>query len=511
MKKLLIYFLLSSAILFQSCEKFLQEDPRSLVTPDKFFRTPADAVAAVNGVYVALLKSEVISNQNFFVSELTADDAFYAGTPVFERDQLNLLTFDEKSTYFRDVWANRYRAISRANEILLYVNSSNAGALADRVRAEACFLRAFSYFDLVRWFGDVPLVTKVVSDPFPAKTSLSIVYDQIIEDLKYAEQYLDDKYAYMDPNGGRVTKAAAKGLLGKVYLTMAGEPLKKTEMFALAELKLKEVIDNRVQYGLAFQPVYRDMFPILPTDATKALNTENMFYSRSHSTLSSVSGSWSFNRIQTWTRQFNFRASSDIINPTETNATGVYQRNDLRRKTNVGRTRGTTLVDIDATGSAISGASAIVVTKYIDFGNTSNSAIDLPILRYTEVLLMYAEALIEQNKDLDIAKGYINMTRGRGGIGNTTAVGQVALRTELRAERHREFFFEGIRRNDLVRWGIYNQTVKAAKQRSFQYHRNSSIGNIDYMDDLKYILFPIPYNDLVANINLVQNTGYVGR
>jgi hypothetical protein len=395
--------------------------------------------------------------------------------------------------------------------VLTYVNSSNAGDLSDRIRAEAAFLRAYAYFDLVNWFGNVPLVTIVDSNLFPSNNSSLEVYNQIIADLKFAEERLDDRYAYLDLNSGRATKAAAKALLGKVYLTMAGEPLNKKEMYAMAESKLKEVIDNSAKYGLNFQTVYRDMFPVFPTDATKAVNTENIFYNRNNSTLSSVSGSWSFNRLQTWTRQYNFRPSSDIITPIETNPTGVYSKNDLRRKVNVGRTKGTTLIDVDATGSAISGASAIVATKFIDFGNTSNAAFDIPLIRYTDVLLMYAESLIEQNKDLDIAKGYINMTRSRGGIGNTTAVGQDPLRIELRAERHREFFFEGLRRNDLVRWGIYNQTVKDAKARSFQYYKSASIGNIDYMDDPKYILFPIPYNDLVANRNLVQNTGYVGR
>lgn len=512
MKRIGSIMLVVAALSIQSCEKFLEEDPQSMITPGNFYKGPTDAVTAVNSVYIAALRNEVVNIEHFFLNEMTADDAYYVGTAVVERDGLNLLTWDDKNSMFKNVWANRYKAINRANEVLIYVNSANAGSLSDRVRAEAYFMRAFCYFDLVRWFGDVPLITGLAAeDPYAKRSAAADVYNQIIEDLKIAEVNLADKYDYMDANGGRATKGAAKALLGRVYLTMAGAPMNKAGMYAEAEKKLKEVIDNKAIYGYEFMPVYKDMFPIAPSDANKRLNTETIFYTRCHSTLSVVSGSWSFNRIALWTRAQGIRPGIDAIASSDTSSTAVYRKDDLRRKSNLGTQKGAyptttaspyTLYDLNDPASL---NQTILATKYLDIVNGNNGANDFVWLRYSDVLLMYAETLIEQNKNLDVAKGYINMTRNRAGIGNTTAVTQVELNNELRAERRREFFFEGLRRFDLLRWNNYSQSLKGAKARSYYYYRKAGIGSNSYMDNPNLKLFPIPNNELVTNPNMTPN------
>ncbi|MFH6991716.1 RagB/SusD family nutrient uptake outer membrane protein [Flavobacterium sp. FlaQc-48] len=519
MKKILTIMLVITTLGMQSCDTFLEEDPKGLITPDNFYNNPTDAVTAVNAVYIAALRSEVLGVEPFFLNELAADDTFYTGTATAERDGMNLLTWDDKSSLFQNTWANRYRAITRANEVLIYVNSSNAGALSKRVRAEACFMRAFCYFDLVRWYGDVPLVTGLATaDLYPSRSPRAAVYNQIIEDLKIAENDLDDKYSYMDANGGRATKGAAKSLLGKVYLTMAGAPMNMTEMYAEAEKKLKEVIDNSATYGYKFMPVYSDMFPRSPNDGNKALNTETIFYTRCNSTLSAVGGSWSFSRMGLWTRSQGFMPSSDAIASSDNTPNALYNKVDLRRKSNLGTTQGaypTTaaspfiVYDLNDPYSTPTGRTKFIV-KYLDFVNGTNGANDFVWLRYSDVLLMYAEALIEQGKNLDVAKGYINMTRNRAGIGNTTAITQVELREELRKERHRELFFEGQRRFDLVRWNIYAQAVKGAKERSYFFYKKLNIGDNSYMEGDYLKLFPIPKNELITNPNIKdhQNPGY---
>jgi hypothetical protein len=516
MKKLLSIILIAFSLIMQSCDRFLEENPQSQITPDNFYKTPTDAITAVNAVYVAALKNEVINLEYLWLNEMTTDDAFYTGTAIVDRDAMNLLTYDDKRTFFQSVWANRYKAINRANEVLIYVNQTNAGNISNRVQAEARFMRAFCYFDLVRWFGDVPLFTGFGSDnPYPKRAPMKDVYSQIIEDLKFAETNLDDKYSYMDVNGGRATKGAAKALLGRVYLTMAGAPLKETGMYAEAEKKLKEVIDNKTTYGYEFMASYTNMFPKSPNDINKGTNTETIFYTRSTAGLSAVGGSWSFHRIGQWITSYGFKAAYDVIASSDTFPTAIYKTTDLRRKSNLGKTKGAyptvannpyTIVDIDVTGTAANGT-AINTVKYIDIINGNNSANDFLWLRYTDVLMMYAEALIEQNKSLDIALGYINMTRNRAGIGNYTgAQNQAEVRAELRAERRREFLFEGMRRHDLIRWGILAESVKASKTRSFLYYKKAPIGDISYIDNTtKYTLFPIPNNELVTNPNMTPN------
>ena len=514
MKKLLLIILIAQCFLLGACKKFLEEDPKSQVTPTNFYRTPTDAITAVNSVYVALLRSEVINLEHFWLNEMAADDAFYTGSAVADRDGMNLLTFNALNGLVQKVWENRYKAINRANEVLLYVNATNAGNVSARVRAEACFLRAFAYFDLVRWFGDVPLFTGLsAQDPYPVKAPAGDVYKQIIEDLKYAENNLDDTYDYMSKDGGRATKGAAKALLGKVYLTMSGYPLKQLDKLPEAEKELKEIIDNKALYGYEFMPNYRDMFPIAPNDNNKKANTETIFYTRGNATLSAQSGSWSFNRLAQWIISYGFRASVDAFASSDTSATAVYDKKDLRRKANFGAVKGAypttssnpyTITDLNNKDSN----ATVTTVKYLDIINGNNSATDFVWIRYSDVLLMYAETLIEQNKSLSVARDYINMTRNRAGIGNTTATTQEELRQELRAERRREFFFEGLRRNDLIRWGIFPTAVKDGKTRSFRYYKKADIGDLSYIDDPRALLFPIPNNEIVTNPNMVQNEGY---
>ena len=233
-----------------SCTKFLQEDPKSYITPTNFFKTTNEVIAAANGIYQAARYEVASGVPPIYLTEILSDDGALGGTAVGERLELDQLRYTSQDVTMASVWASSYTVINRANTVIFYIDSTafpNAGTICRRVIAEAKFWRAYTYFRLVRLWGDVPLVStpSVNGEIYPARSNSTLVYNQIIEDLKYAEQNLDPYYGYNDAlNGGRATAVAAKALLGKVYLTMSGYPLKDSSKIQMASDKFNEIITN---------------------------------------------------------------------------------------------------------------------------------------------------------------------------------------------------------------------------------------------------------------------------
>lgn len=285
--KIGINIILFSALtlLSSSCKKFLAEEPKGLITNANFWQTDADAIAGVNGVYQAMRVDVGNGIPPIYMVELISDDGALSGTALGERLELENVVYNAQHSYPKQIWTNAYKAIDRANNVLLYVQDSvkMKPSVVRRVRAEAQFLRAFNYFRLVQLYGDVPLMLEPADiskgNLLPSRSLTKDVYDVIIKDLQYAELNLDDFYDYNNAvNGGRATKASAKALLGKVYLTMAGFPLNDASKYQLAADKLKELIDNKSQYNVDLNTNYANIFSAAV--ATKAADKERIFYTR---------------------------------------------------------------------------------------------------------------------------------------------------------------------------------------------------------------------------------------
>ena len=373
MKKIL-YILIAVLLTVSSCKKFLEEKTNGLITSNTFYKTQADVTAAVNGVYQAM-RSDVIDGSLWpiLTPELISDDGIAAGTVTGERLDLDNVTYNSQHSYIQRTWAGAYRVIDRANNVLFYTRNGIQmdSVLLARLRAEAKFLRAFYYFRLVQLFGDVPVmlepadVTKNNLQP-PRSPSIA-VYRQIIEDLQDAETNLDDTYTYTSANGGRVTRAAAKTLLGKVYLTMAGYPLNDHSKYQLAADKLKEVIDNKTTFNLDINANYASMFS---SDITlKTADKERIFYIKGSSGF--PAGLQAFTRLKyTYVQYALVRPSNDYFPYTFKAGTTVYA--DL--------SGGTTVPSVQA-DDVMSAALPIGFTysyggaKYNDFYMSSNGFI----------------------------------------------------------------------------------------------------------------------------------------
>lgn len=245
MKKVLIIVIHSLLLLFvlSGCKKTLQEKPKTFVSPDGFFTSPASYELTVMGIYRTIPNtlgySGWLTRESFSDIIGTVSGAYEQGLPVYQNNH---------QPFFynvRDQWANHYAIIKDANFTLKKLDEATVLSASQKsaLTAEVRFLRAYAYFQLVQLYGDVPLRTEPLEDLGNvqiARNPQTDVYNLILEDLAFAETNLPDNA----PVVGRVYKLVATALLAKVYLTMAGNPLNQTQYFTNARDKAIAVINS---------------------------------------------------------------------------------------------------------------------------------------------------------------------------------------------------------------------------------------------------------------------------
>jgi len=244
LSKYLILGIIFSALLFHGCEKFLDIDPQGQLTQEAFPVTEADALLATNAVY-ATLREWHYNSGGYPILDIMSDDAHRGSNP---NDQISTLgpydSFDfTPAQDGLDRWWNElYKGVKRTNVVIdLVPGIAMDPELRDRYVAEASFIRGLLYFDLVRAWSGVQIVTSTEPVPNLPRSTADQVYARIIEDLENAIKYLPEKSEYNSANAGRATKGAANSLLAKVFL-FKGD-------YASAEPLLMEVI-NSDEYGL---------------------------------------------------------------------------------------------------------------------------------------------------------------------------------------------------------------------------------------------------------------------
>jgi hypothetical protein len=478
-----------------ACQDLLEEDPKDQVFVDNFFQTENDAFAAVNSVYAILNSTSsaptfggAYHSSYWVAAGLASDEMENRLAGAVDLDQLETFTHTPVNSALYDFWSLAYKGISNANFAVGGIPQVNMdAALKNRLLGEARFLRALLYFDLVRMFGDVPLVLSLDAPLTPPRSPKEEVYAQIISDLEFAKQNLPDNYP-PDNGLGRATKGAATGLLAKVFLTRGEWQRSITE---------SEAILNNPQYGL-----YEDF-----ADAFKIPNENGK------ETLFSVGFGTANNSISFWeVGQFNVRLLPKKLSGAipGVNAQGwqvatqnlydSYHPQDRRREV----TFLTTIENTDGSTTTVEPH----IQKYWDktteplAGNTDH---DFPYLRYADVLLMYAEALNELNNGpTPAAYEAINRVRERARFNGTEelpilpdlqGLSYQEFKDAILLERRHEFVAEGKRWFDLVRFGKLEELVPVAKPgvqpQPFHY------------------LFPIPQGEIDLNQNLLpQNQGY---
>ncbi|MBF9223865.1 RagB/SusD family nutrient uptake outer membrane protein [Hymenobacter ruricola] len=472
--KILLLSLLTLGLTLGSCEKFLEEKPYDFLAAENFYQNEGDAIAGLNGVFNALLPQTYYGRTGWQITELPAE-LIRVGSSTDERAQLSRFTFTPTNTEINSWWTNSYRMINRANDVIEKVPAITMDEVRkNNIVGNARFLRALGYFDLVRCFGDVPLVTATVKGPNdelrPSRTPLAQVYDQIIKDLQFAEAncYPENKIATGEK--GRVSSGAATAVLAKVYLTRANSTAAQPTDNQKA-LDACNTVINSNQYSLL--PVYGDVF-----NPDKENGPEHIF---------SIQFDLPPNTGSIIVRQFLPSQLNGLGTFTvEDSLVRAYRTNDVRRAWNISNQAGTTTL------------ARYYFNKFRDDKRIVNdSRCNYLITRYADVLLMQSEARNNLNANDPLKYEGYNKVRQRAGIAQWLPITRVTTKDAfvdmLVRERGWELVQEGHRWFDLVRLGRLQEREKAIFNRTV---------------DNKYLLFPIPQPEMVLNPNLTQNPGY---
>ena len=491
-------WLLCAALLVSgsACSDFLEETDRTNFTVDNYFTKPEHATSAVNSIYDNL-KTTTGGGFNGapwmmleFGTGLANTELGQAQNSIFVRNLVN--TSDNE--YSRVYWVASYKGIGNANLVIAKLPAITMDEVAKkRALGEALFLRAHYYYNLVRIFGKAPLITapvELTSDTlYPDQATEEAVYKQIVDDLIAAEAA---GLPFTDPSG-RVSTGAVKSLLASVYLTMAGYPLQKgAEYFKKAADKANEVITAN-QFSLF--PTYDDLH-----SPAKKNGGENIFMVQ-FATNIQPSG-W-----QTSIIPYNqgISAYSDQTGAIFANKEFVesYEKGDKRAEEKQFYYRTYTLRS-DRTKTIDLGG--YYIYKHFDTQaqlTTANSDLNWPLLRYAEVLLIYAEAANEASGPTAEAYEAVNKIRRRAKLPDLAGLTKEQLRESVWKERWYELSFENKTWFDMARLRkAFNVSTKVFE--GFIGHKFS------YGPVLKEreLLFPIPTAEIRNNNKLKQNTGY---
>jgi starch-binding outer membrane protein, SusD/RagB family len=487
--KLIIFLTAISIAGVYSCKK-LDENPSSVIVVQQFYKTASDATSAVNAAYSTLNSDPagdfpLYGRQLNLLVENGSDNQVYSPSNTNpDVRALGTATYISSNSRVQKVWQQLYYGINRANIAIDNIPAIQMDTtLRDRLVRESKFIRGLLYFNLVRLYGAVPLILHNPTTINPnallvGRTSVDSVYLQIVSDLKDATN-LPKSYGGADL--GRATGGAAHTLLAKVYLTR--------QNWADALTQLNIVINGG--YGYALFPNYYDAFQ----KATKN-GKEHIFSVQFETNLGAVNStqylSESFTSFNTQTWPIDVPADSSLYR--------LFSTTDTRRAVTFYSS-----VYNAATGQTVVYSNQYVpyFNKFVDYSLTplsiqAQSGINYPVLRYADVLLMYAEAQNELSGG-PTADAYaaINQVRTRANVPNLTAsLNQSDFRDSVFLERRKEFIQEGHRWFDLVRQG--GTTLVDAL------HKNP----VKSAASAKNTLFPIPLVEVQLNSKLTQNPGY---
>lgn len=463
MKKILVLASLATLLMTSCGDSFFDLEPASSVTIDKVYKTASDYNVAVIGCY-AKLQSQV----NFYTEccEYRSDNLSLDAPTAGTQDRYDIDHFTEKPSngILSSYWANFNNNVYRCNLLLDQIDGANfAENLKKQYKGEAMFIRALNYFNMYRIWGGVPATKHVVSAAEALKVarySDEQMFDLIAGDLKEIvdNNYLPETYSSADM--GRATSGAAKALLGKVYLTFH----KWTE----AKDILSFLVNRKIQLVSPIAQVF---------NVDNKNNNEIIFAVHFNKEIEGEGHSY-------W---YNLTNASDDTNQTSS-LLNTFPTGDTRKDL-------ITYVQVEKNVRLMN---KFYDTKSPTFKTVGNDQI---LLRYADVLLMYAEALNEIQYDASegsLALKYLNAVRQRAGISNLTVKQlptQEKFRKGILVERQREFPYEGQRWFDLVRMG-FAKSVMA----------ENGVEIKDYQ-----LLFPIPQQEIekVGDKSILwQNPGY---
>ncbi|WP_234567097.1 RagB/SusD family nutrient uptake outer membrane protein [Rhodohalobacter sp. 614A] len=463
LKGLSLIFLL----LFVSCDDILNTSPVSELTPEISFENGEDAEAGIFGVYNRLLNALGGGNRFFVYGEIRGDGVTFDGTALETIDESKL-----QPTMSQADWGPFYAVINGANQIIDVVPGITEGITEvkrSQIIAEAHFLRALSYFWLVRIWGDVPLPTKaytsVAQELQLSRSPISAVFDVIEEDIDIAIRDLPESYSTNTETRGRATVGAAHALNTHVSLWIAQRENGGEEYFNRV-IESANYIINSPEYELV------DSFAEIFSEEDTPEYIFAMIYDNSYQQTNSIASYFFVEPYSSSLRagvQFDQIVHDHVAAYPEDERTDVY----YREKRPEDLVQHPFLVKFPG--------------KTFDSEGYSNSDSNIPLFRYSDILLLKAEALNETGNTAG-AVSLVNEIRERAGLAAISAASKAEATDIILHERLIELVGEGHYFFDLVRNGKAIELSEILSE--------------------EQILWPIHVEELTQNPNLDQNSYY---
>lgn len=527
MKAKILIFLIFSAILFNSCDEKLDILPQDGLGSATLYQNEAGATAGLMGVYSRVVWAYRESIINAMYPSAGTDEGFENRS---ENRFFLENSFASNNSQVLDAWTYLYEGVNAANIMLTEVKSSSGLSDEQKIAftAEARFIRAYLFFILQKNFGGldgVPMPTEETLKQLLPRTKGVDVYQQIIQDLEYAEQHLKD---IQEVTPGRASKSAAQGLLARVCLHRAGEPFTNDgDYFTKARDWAKKVMDNGYH---ELNSSYEDVFNKLAQeqyDTKEVLFQIGFFFGNQDQNQSGKLGSTIGLKVDDGScnnRGFGLISApitlTDAYRNDPSDERGLWNVSPFFIPNNNNCEFRTSFNQLAYAGSKY--------RRLLEAGGTgSYGPHHFPVIRYSDVLLMYAEAENEINPGSALALNAVNQVRERA---NATPLAGPITREQIQEERRLELCYEGFRRYDLVRWGIFQEKVDAtlaalqaadgSENTDWPIYGTGSPATrtntlqgyyldcyLNYDDD-KHKLLPIPEQEIGANDLVTQNPNW---
>ncbi len=483
--------LLLSLSLVQCSDEFLDKTQPDTINTGNYPTNAEELVTLVNGAYQPMQWPKLY-NLRMWTTDIFAGNSVVGaggGEDGIETTSLANFVTNSANEGVLDLWRGPWPGILRSNIVISVAPGLNIDeTVKNRSLGEAYFLRAHYYFILVRFFGDVPLITEPQSsssDLYPSRTPADEVYAQIISDLEMASELLPVKQEYADADKGRASKGTAVGMLAKVHLTRGN---------------WQEVVNLTAQLqsmGYSLNANYADNF------RTETENSNESLFEVQYAANAGYDF-WSNENQSSWASAFMGPRSSGLVagaygwnQPTQEFMSN-YEAGDNRKDATI-LYEGGPAFDGQQYSASYS-FTGYNVRKFLVPLSVSpsfdNSPLNFPVLRYADVLLMRAEALNELGQTTS-AEAPLNEVRNRAGLDDIqSGLGQADFRNAVLKERRLELAFEGQRWFDLIR----------VNNGQYGLDFLHSIGKTNA--DERHLLLPIPQIERDRNSNLTQNPGY---
>jgi hypothetical protein len=523
MKKILIVCIIGFAILSAGCKKFLTATPQDFVAPENYFTKEQDAILAFNAAYDRMTAQWFYSGYWQARMVASADDVYCTLTGQFPANFKSIATDGAYAT----TWQVVYEAIERCNVLLANIDHVEAEATRKGyLKGLGLFFRAYCFFFLVDQWGAIPLKLKPTADANDiaiARTPVAEVYAQILKDMTEAEALLPTTAVPEYGGAGYPAKTTCQGILARVCLTMAGEPLKDESKWAEAKKWAQKVVDSKEH---SLNPDYTNVF-------IRMIGNQ---YDKKESM-------WEVDFIDVPGKvEHGYTGYLDGINCPVADSGGcvgqvrctrllynLYNAKDVRRDWNCAP------FFFTATGSKTFHSATALYDRFpgkfrLNYSPSprvnGRTPVNFPLLRYADVLLMLAEADNEvSGGPTELAYACINQVRQRGwgklmpGATNpeeanlASGLDQQGFRQAIQNERCMEFPSEALRKHDLIRWGIFLSTLQRMKTDvNTPPAVNATLkAGIISMADLattRDLLWPIPASELALNRAMTQNPGW---